>query len=116
MADSVLFIGWNGSVRGREQQAMKLFQKAIEYYGGLQADGRIESFEPVILAAHGGDLNGFILLKGEVEKLKEVRRDDTFINLTIESSYCLDGFGIIPGYIGDGLTEVFSRWTKLISE
>ncbi len=116
MADSVLFIGWNRSVRGREQQAMKLFQKAIEYYGGLQADGRIESFEPVILAAHGGDLNGFILLKGEIEKLKEVRRDDTFINLTIESSYCLDGFGIIPGYIGDGLTDVFSRWTKLISE
>jgi hypothetical protein len=116
MADSVLFIGWNRSVRGREQQAMKLFQKEIEYYGGLQADGRIESFEPVILAAHGGDLNGFILLKGEVEKLKEVRQDDTFINLTIESNYCLDGFGIIPGYIGDGLTDVFSRWTRLISE
>lgn len=116
MADSVLFIGWNRSFKGREQQTMELFQKVMEYYGGLQADGRIESFEPVMLAAHGGDLNGFILLKGEVEKLDEVRRDDTFKNLTIEANYCLDGFGIIPGYIGDGLTDVFSRWTKLISE
>ena len=116
MADNVLFIGWNRSVKGREQQAMQLFQKVIEYYGGLQADGRIESFEPVMLAAHGGDLNGFFLLKGEVEKLDEVRRDDTFINITIEANYCLDGFGIIPGYIGDGLTDIFSRWTKLISE
>lgn len=116
MANSVLFIGWNRSVEGREQQAMQLFQKVVEYYGGLQADGRIESFEPVMLAAHGGDLNGFFLLKGEVKKLDEVRRDDTFINITIEANYCLDGFGIIPGYIGDGLTDVFSRWTKLISE
>ncbi len=79
MADNVLFIGWNRSVKGREQQAMQLFQKVIEYYGGLKADGRIESFEPVMLAAHGGDLNGFFLLKGEVEKLDEVRRDDTFL-------------------------------------
>ena len=116
MADRVLFLGWNRSVAGREQQAMQLFQKAMEFYGGLQADGRIESFEPVILSAHGGDLNGFILLKGEAEKLEEVRRDDTFTNLSTEANYCLDGFGIVPGYIGEGLTDVFSRWTKLISE
>ena len=87
MADNVLFIGWNRSVKGREQQAMQLFQKVIEYYGGLQADGRIESFEPVALAAHGGDLNGFILIKGEIGKLDEVRRDDTFINFSIEANY-----------------------------
>jgi hypothetical protein len=29
MADRVLFIGWNRPVVGREQQAMKLFQKAM---------------------------------------------------------------------------------------
>jgi hypothetical protein len=116
MADHVIFLGWNRSVAGRETQAMQLFQKAIEFYGGLQADGRIESFEPVILAAHGGDLNGFILLKGEAEKLDEVRRDDTFTNLSIEANYCLDGFGIVTGYIGEGLTDAFSRWSKLFSK
>ena len=47
MADRVLFMGWNRSVSGREQQAMQLFQKCMEFYGGLQADGRIEGFEPV---------------------------------------------------------------------
>ncbi len=55
MADRVLFIGWNRAVVGREQQAMQLFQKVVEFYGKLQADGRIESFEPVLLSAHGGD-------------------------------------------------------------
>ena len=116
MADRVLFLGWNRSVAGREQQAMQLFQKSMEFYGGLQTEGRIESFEPVVLTSHGGDLNGFILIRGEAEKLDEVRRDDTFLDIAIEATYCLDGFGIVPGYIGEGLTDAFSRWTKLISK
>ncbi len=114
MADRVLFMGWNRPVVGREQQAMELFQKVMEFLGKLQAEGRIESSEPVILAAHGGDLNGFFLIKGEAQKLAELREDDAFVQIVIEAGYCLDGFGIIPGYIGEGLADVFSRWSKLL--
>jgi len=114
MANYVLFIGWNRAIVGREQQALQLFQKTVEFYGKLQADGKIEGFEPVLLSAHGGDLNGFFLLKGEAEKLAEVRGDETFIDLTIEAEYCLEGFGIVSGFIGEALTDVFSRWSKLI--
>ena len=38
MADHVLFIGWNRSVVGREQHAVQLFQKTVEFYGKLQAE------------------------------------------------------------------------------
>jgi len=62
MANQALFLGWNRPARGREEQAMKLWGKTMEYYGKLQAEGRIESFEPVLLTAHGGDLNGFFLI------------------------------------------------------
>lgn len=113
MADRVLFIGWNRAVVGREQQAMQLFQKVMEFYAKLQADGRIESFESVILGAHGGDLNGFFMLKGSAEKLAEIREDDTFMNQVTEANFCLEGFGVIIGYIGEGLNDVFSRWSKL---
>ncbi len=114
MADRVLFMGWNRPVVGREQKAMELFQKVVEFYGKLQTDGRIESFEPVILAAHGGDLNGFFMLKGKAEKLAELREDDAFVQIVIEAGYCLDGFGVVPGYIGEGITDVISRWSKLL--
>ncbi len=114
MADRVLFMGWNRPVVGREQQAMELFQKGVEFYGKLQADGRIESFEPVILAAHGGDLNGFFLIKGEAQKLAELREDEDFVQIVIEAGYCINGFGVVPGYIGEGLTDVISRWLKLL--
>ena len=115
MADRVLFIGWNRPIAGREQQAIQLFSKTVEFYGKLQANGRIESFEPVFLGAHGGDLNGFFLLKGEAEKLGDVQRDDTFLDITIEAEYCLEGVGIIPGFIGESLNDVLTRWSKLFS-
>ena len=114
MADRVLFIGWNRPVVGREQQAMKLFQKAMEYYSKLKTSGKIESFEPIILTHHGGDLNGFILLKGDAKKLAAVREEATFIENSIEAGYCLDGFGIVSGYVGEGMKDTFSQWSKLI--
>lgn len=114
MADRVLFIGWNRAVVGREQQAMQLFQKSVAFYSKLQADGRIESFETVLLSAHGGDLNGFVLLKGEAAKLAELQGDTTFVDLAIEAGYCLEGAGIVPGLIGEGVTNAFARWSKFI--
>ena len=45
MANSALFMGWNRAVAGREQQAMDLFMKTMEYYTQLQNDGKIEGFE-----------------------------------------------------------------------
>ena len=116
MADRILFIGWNRVVTGREQQALQLWQKSIEFYGGLQSKGRIDSFEPVMLSPHGGDLNGFIVIRGDLEQLGGVQKDDTFIDLVIEAEYCLENFGVVPGYIGDSMADQFSRWTKLFTE
>ena len=115
MANQALFLGWDRPVRGREEQAMKLWSKSMEYYGKLQAEGRIESFEPVILTAHGGDLNGFFLVRGDAKILGEIRRDDKFIDLIIECGYCLDGFGVITGFVGESLEAVFNKWAKLVS-
>jgi len=114
MANRVIFIGWNRPVVGREQQAMKLFQKVMEYYSKLKTDGKIESFEPVMLTHHGGDLNGFIILNGDAKKLAEVREEDTFLEYSVEAGYCLEGFGIVSGFVGEGVKDIFSRWSKLI--
>jgi hypothetical protein len=37
-----------------------------------------------------------------------------FMELTVEANYCLQGLGVVSGYIGEGLTDVLSRWSKLI--
>ena len=75
MADSGLFIGWGEIVRGRETEAVEHFNATIEYFSGLQADGTIESFEPVFLEPHGGDLGGFFFIRGDAEQaLRTPRR------------------------------------------
>ena len=116
MADRILFVGWNRVVAGREQQALQLWQKSMEFYGGLQSNGRIDSFEPALLSSHGGDLNGYIILRGDADKLAGIQEDDTFINLVVEAEYCLDGFGVVTGYIGDSIMDRLSRWSKLFAE
>ena len=116
MADQVLFLGWNRVVAGREKQALQLWRKSMEYYDGLQSGGQIESFEPVILSAHGGDLNGFIMIRGDAEKLAKVRADNVFGDLATEADYCLDKFGIVAGFIGNSLMDQMSRWSKLFAD
>ena len=48
------------------RQAIKVFNEVFEYYSRLQQEGQIESFEPVLLEAHGGELGGFFLLRGSL--------------------------------------------------
>ncbi len=115
MANRALFLGWSRAIPGREQQAMQLWGKTMEYYSQLQTEGKIESWEPVLLSAHGGDLNGFFLIKGDADKLGSLQREDTWIDLTIEAAHCLDGFGVIRAWVGEGITDIMTRWSNLIS-
>ena len=78
MADSGLFIGFGAPIRGRERQAIKVFNETFEYYSRLQQEGEIESFEPVILEPHGGELGGFFLLRGDQDKLARIRGSEEF--------------------------------------
>lgn len=116
MADRALFIGWSRPVVGREKEANQLFQKAMSYYARLLSEGHIESFEPVLLAAHGGDLNGFVMLRGEAGKLEALREDDEFGGYVVEAGNCLEGFGVITAYIGESLMKLMGRWAKVIGD
>ena len=78
MADAGLFIGWGQVVRGREQRAIEVFNESVEYWAGLQSDDKIEDFEVVLFAPHGGDLQGYAILRGNAEQLNALRDDDEF--------------------------------------
>ena len=54
MADYGLFIGWGAAKNGRERVALEVFNEAVQYYGGLQQQGQIESMQVVLLEPHGG--------------------------------------------------------------
>ena len=110
MADSAIFIGWGEVVRGREQKAVEVFNESIQYYGRLQQDGKVESVDAWLLAPHGGDLHGFIILRGEREQLDEIQRSEEFERVSARAGLIVDGFGAVDAYTGDALGRLMGQF------
>jgi hypothetical protein len=95
MADSGLFIGWGDIRAGRTAASNKVFAEALGYWPALQAAGEIESFETVILRAHGGDLGGFFLLRGDPERLGRLSMAPDFLRLIQRANAVVEGLGVV---------------------
>ena len=111
---NVLMMGWNRVVPGMESQAMELFQEGLTFWGKHLADGNIEHFEPILLTPHGGDLNGFFLIKGTTNNLQTIRNSEEFAHLSLRMNIACMGYGGVAGYHGEAVTEMMKRWGQLI--
>jgi hypothetical protein len=116
MSDYALFTGWGEVVRGREEKAVEVFNETIAYYGKLQSEGMIESVEPWFLAPHGGDLAGFMIVRGEREKLDEVVRSPEFERLQTRVTMIVDGAGTIPAVTGESLARQMAQFQEASSD
>jgi hypothetical protein len=110
MADAALFIGWGQVVRGREKRAVQVFNESVEYWGGLQGDGKIEDFEVVLLTPHGGDLQGFALLRGSEEQVAALRADDEFQRRTARADLIVESQGVVDAVIGEGIGRGMAQY------
>ena len=97
-------------------KGLEVFNEALAYYGRLQQEGAIESFEPVLLESHGGDLQGFIFLRGSEDRLSQLRVDDEFVRLSTRASLIVEELGVIGAALGDGLQDSIATYQKAISE
>lgn len=111
---NVMMIGWNGAKMGREAMAGEMFNSLVNFFTKKLSDGVITTFEPVLLSPHGGDMNGFMLVKGDNDKLDTLRNEDEFMNLVAQCLHCVDGFGVIRGMGGDRVELEMKRWAGYI--
>jgi hypothetical protein len=113
MATAVLFIGWDRPLPGVDPKKAygHVITEAIPYLKSLEGKA-CERMEPVALTAHGGDINGFILLYGERAKLDELRRTDQFEGLVMKLDEMFSGLTIVPGVNWEGLQAAMKRYTK----
>ena len=114
MADAGLFIGWGEVVRGRETEALEVFNETLAYYGRLQEEGAIENFEPVFLEPHGGDLSGFILIRGEAQKLASLRVSEEFAQFATRATLVVENFGIVGADLAERLQRQMEFYTEQI--
>jgi hypothetical protein len=116
MADTAIFVGFGNPVRGRERKAIQVFDEAMQYYGRLQQEGTVESVEPVFLEPHGGDLNGFILLRGERARLAEVWTSEEFERLNLRAGLVVEGFGVVGGALGDRVATQMAQYSEQLGD
>ena len=105
MADRILFIGWDEVVRGREERATEVFNEVVGYYGRLQQEGRIESFDAVFLTPSGNGLQGYFELHGDAGQLVSVQDDREFQAAMADAAMVVDDLRIVPGMTGPAIAE-----------
>jgi hypothetical protein len=93
-----------------------VFEEAVTYWTALKAAGEVESVEMVLLGAHGGDLTGFFLLRGDPEKLGRLSMTPEFQRLTMRAGVCLDGVGVVNAVIDAGVVRSMAAWKEAIAD
>lgn len=114
MSSNALFFGWNRSIPGREHISAEHFQEFVEYLEGQQKNGTLSSFEIVFLDPHGGDMNGFFLLRGESARLDALMASMEWVTHMTRAELHLDGAGSVRGATGALIMERMALWTKTI--
>ena len=115
MADAALFIGWGQVVRGREKRAVQVFNESVEYWSGLQGE-KIEDFEVVLLTPHGGDLQGFALLRGSEDQIRALRMDEEFQRRVTRADMIVESQGVVDAAIGDGIARAMGQYQSEIDD
>ncbi len=116
MAQGALFIGWGTTVRGRERQALRVFGELLQYLGQQQQQGEVEHFEPVQLEPHGGDLNGFLLVRGDQEQLNRLRTSAEFQRLAQRSQLVVEAFGVVSAYVGQEQQRLYATFEQQLAD
>lgn len=116
MADSGIFMGWTRPATGASHKAMELYKHIDGYFNLLHAEGRIASFDTVLLGANGGDLGGFVLIRGDRDKLDALRSSPQFRDVTVRGSMFLVGFRVLRAHMGSEVTGLLQAYQRVARE
>jgi hypothetical protein len=114
MANDVVFIGWNRPIVGRENAAAELFGQSMAFYEAQKRAGHLDSYETTLLDPHGGELNGFILLRGTRAKLDALVASDEFQAIMVKASVFLADVGVVNGLTGEAVPARIGQYMAAI--
>jgi hypothetical protein len=113
---NAIFLGWGQAVAGRELKALQVFGEVVEYYMKLQQKGEIDSLEAFQLDPHGGDLAGFLVVRGNPEKLARLRTSPEFIRINLRGSLVVENLGVVGASTGEELQSLFNDFAANAAE
>ncbi len=114
MSSNAIFFGWNRSLPGRERQSAEHFGEFVVYLNELQKNGNIHSYHVMFLNPHGGDMNGFFLIRGDSARLDALMASDDWVRHMTRAAMHLASAGAVRGVTGDAVMQRMDLWRGLI--
>jgi hypothetical protein len=95
---------------------VELFGESLRFLVGLVTAGRVASVEPFFLQPHGGDLEGFFIVRGDRAELNKIRSEDEFQRLQVRAQAVVQNFGVIEAITGEDLNKHMAWFTEAARE
>ena len=96
--------------------AVELMGRLTKWLETLKKSGEITGYTRVWMEPHGGDLNGFLLIEGEVPKLQALKQNDEWNDGIIRLALAFDGLGVNHALVGGGAGAEEARVLKVLAE
>jgi hypothetical protein len=116
MAEAALCTVFGDPVPGREKQALNVYNDTMQYWGRLQQEGKIERFDITVLTPTGGDVNGFIVVRGTAEQIDSVRRTKEFQQLLNRVQLVVSHLRVNDAYVDEGLAQIMSQYQEVVEQ
>jgi hypothetical protein len=85
------------------------------FYGRLQQEGRIESFDVAFLEPNNG-LDGYIQLHGSAEQLNAVQEDDGYRRILYDAMLVVEGLRVSEGFTNAGVAREMERYQAAVAK
>jgi hypothetical protein len=116
MAEAALCQVWGTTVPGREKQALNVYNEAMQWWAGLQQDGKIERFDVALLTPSGGDVAGFLLARGTAEQIDSLRRSKEYQQQLLRVQLVASHLRVNDAYVDEGLAQILSQAQEVIEQ
>jgi hypothetical protein len=112
-----IFIGWGKPVAGHGREALDLFSDLVQFFTAKREAGVITSFEPFFYrTADFGQEAGFWIIRGPVEGIQALTRDEEFNVFVSKAVVLLEHVKTALLRSGEEVTQHIDRLGKLYAE
>lgn len=103
---------WNRPIPGREARALEAFMTSQDFWGKLQADGRVESVQTFLSPAG----HGMAVVKGERAQLNEIMDSEDWLRLSASVELNVEGLRGEFMTCDDSTDRIIGIWAEVAKE
>ncbi|OJU89758.1 MAG: hypothetical protein BGO13_06110 [Burkholderiales bacterium 66-5] len=107
-----LLVGWGAIIPGREKQAAQVLGEAMGYLTALKCEGRLDGMDAVLLEPHGGELEGFVLLRGDAAQLAALRAEPAFVRTIVAVQLVHAKVRVVAAFEGAAMQSLMGIWDE----